>query len=175
MVVCGGVAVSSKGRGRGFFLRLGRFGRGFRRLGARGRLLEVQVLQGHVQGHDLNAAHGLEVSEARQRAVAVVLVLGGGGRGVLARQQCGEQQFRHEQAPVGPLGLARLPLHLRQPGFAQPGEGASEKYCQPVGAWSPEIFSVPHLLRRNWELWELWELCCVLGSAGPGLGLALLL
>lgn len=123
MVVCGGVAISSKGRGRGIFLRLGRFGR-------RGGLLEVQVLQGHVQGHDLYAAHGLEVSEVPQRAVAVVLVLGGGGRGVLVRQQRGEQQFRHEQAPVGPLGLARLPLCLGQPWFAQPEEGASEKYCQ---------------------------------------------
>lgn len=122
--------MSSKGRGRGLFLRLGRFGRGFRRLGGWGRLLEVQVLQGHVQGHDLNAAHGLEVSEVPQGAVAVVLVLGGGGRGVLVRQQRGQQQFRHEQAPVGPLGLARLPLCLGQPGFTQPEEGASEKYCE---------------------------------------------
>lgn len=118
----GGVAMSSKGRGRGLFLRLGRFGRRFRGLGVRGRLLEVQVLQGHVQGHDLNAAHGLEVSEVPQRGVAVVLVLGGGGRGVLVRQQRGEQQFRHEQAPVGPLGLAGLPLCLGQPWFAQPEE-----------------------------------------------------
>lgn len=132
MVVCVGgvVAMSSKGRGRGLFLRLGRFGRRFRRLGARGGLLEVQVLQGHVQGHDLNAAHGLEVSKVPEGAVAVVLVLGGGGRGVLVGQQRGEQQFRHEQAPVGPLGLARLPLCLGQPRFAQPEEGAPETYCQ---------------------------------------------
>lgn len=117
----GGVAVSSKGRGRGLFLRRGRLGRRFCRFDGRGRLLEVEVLQGHVQGHDLNAAHGLEVGEVPQRAVAVVFVLGGGG-GVLVGQQRGEQQFRHEQAPVGPLGLARLPLRLGQPRFAQPEE-----------------------------------------------------
>lgn len=112
--------MSSKGRRRRLFLRWCRFSRRFRRLGSRGHLLEIEVLQCHVQGHDLNTAHGLEVSEIPQRAVTVVLVFGGGGRGVLIGQQCGQQQLRHKQAPVGPLGLAHLPLCLRQPRFAQP-------------------------------------------------------
>lgn len=112
--------MSSKGRRGRLFLRWCCFSRRFRRLGGRGHLLEVEVLQRHVQGHDLNTAHGLEVSEIPQRAVTVVLVLGGGGRGVLVGQQRGQQQLRHKQTPVGPLGLARLPLCLRQPRFAQP-------------------------------------------------------
>lgn len=121
MVVWGeGVAMSSKGRRWGLFLRWRRFSRRFRRLGSRGRLLEVEVLQCHVQGHDLNTAHGLEVSEIPQRAMTVVLVLGGGGRGVFVGKQRWQQQLRHKQAPVGPLGLTRLPLRLRQPRFAQP-------------------------------------------------------
>lgn len=121
MVVWRGcVAMSSKGRSWRLFLRRRRFGRRFRRLCRRGRLLEVEVLQRHVQGHHLNTAHGLEVGEMPQRAVAVVLVLGGGGRRVLVGQQRGQQQLRHEEAPVGPLGLARLPLGLGQPRFTQP-------------------------------------------------------
>lgn len=112
--------MSSKGRRRRLFLRWCCFSHRFRCLGSRGRLLEVEVLQCHVQGHDLNTSHGLEVSEIPQRAVTVVLVLGGGGRGVLVWQQRGQQQLRYEQAPVGPLGLARLPLCLREPRFAQP-------------------------------------------------------
>lgn len=110
--------MSSKGRRRGLFLRLRRFRCRFRRLASRGRLLEVEVFHSHVQGHDLNTAHGLEVSEIPQRAVTVVLVLGGGGRGIFVGQQRGQQQLRHKQAPVGPLSLARLALRLRQPRFA---------------------------------------------------------
>lgn len=115
--------MSSKGRRRRLFLRRRRFRRCFRRLSSWGCLLKVEVLQCHVQGHDLNTAHGLEVSEIPQRSVTVVLVLGGGCRGILVGQQRGQQQLRHKQAPVGPLSLARLPLCLRQPRFAQPVRG----------------------------------------------------
>lgn len=117
--------MSSKGRCGRLFLRWCCFRRCFRHLGSRGCLLEVEVLQCHVQGHDLNTAHGLEISEIPQRAVTVILVLGGGGRGVLVGQQRGQQQLRHKQAPVGPLSFARLPLDLRQPRFAQPAGGES--------------------------------------------------
>lgn len=112
--------MSSKGRRRGLFLRRRRLLRRFCRLASRGRLLEIEVLQCHVQGHDLHTAHGLEVGEVPQSAVTVVLVLGGGGRGVVVGQQRGQQQLRHEEAPVGPLSLARLPLRFGQPRFAQP-------------------------------------------------------
>lgn len=88
--------------------------------GRRGRFLEVEVLQRHVQGHDLYAAHGLEVGEVPQRGGAVVVVLGGRGRGVVVGQQRGQQQLCHKEAPVGPLRLACLPLRLREPRFAQP-------------------------------------------------------
>lgn len=117
-----GLAMSSKGRRRRLFLRWCRFSRRFCCLGSWGHLLEIEVLQCHVQGHDLNTAHGLEVSEIPQRAVTVVLIFGGGGWGILIWQQCGQQQLRHKQAPVGPLGLTHLPLCLRQPWFAQPAE-----------------------------------------------------
>lgn len=115
--------MSSKGWCGGFFLRWRRFGRCFRCLSSWGRLLEVQVLQCHIQGHDLDTAHGLEVSEIPQRALTVVLILGGRGRGVLVGQQGRQQQLRHKQAPIGPLGLAGLPLCLGQPRFAQPVKG----------------------------------------------------
>lgn len=107
--------MSSKWRGGGLFLGGRRFSRRFRRLARRGHLLEVEVLQRYVQGHDFHAAHGLEVGEIPQRAVAVVgvaLVVVVRSRGVLVGQQRGQQQLRHKQTPVRPLGLARLPLSL---------------------------------------------------------------
>lgn len=121
-----GEAMSSKGRRGRLFLRWCCFSRHFSRLRSRSRLFEVEVLQCHVQGHDLNTAHGLEVSKIPQQAVTVVLVLGGGGWSVLVGQQRRQQQLRNKQAPVGPLGFTHLPLCLGQPRLAQPA-GESEQ------------------------------------------------